>query len=104
MDIMNYIRPDAFILVPALYVLGLFLRQTPHIPVWSHVWIKLAFAVIACLLYYGFIIQAVVQGILVTGAAVISREILQNTMTNINQRRLANNEKKKKEKEEEEKE
>ncbi len=100
MDLTLYIRPDAFILVPAIYVLGLFLRQTPQVPVWSYVWIKLTFAVIACLLYYGFIIQAVVQGILVTGAAVISREILQNTMTSINQRKNHNTETKKKDKEE----
>ena len=44
-----YIRSDAFILVPVLYVIGLLLRQTPYIPKWSHVWIKLLFAVIACL-------------------------------------------------------
>ena len=96
MDLTIYIRPDAFILVPALYILGLFLRQTPRIPVWSYVWIKLAFAVIACLLYYGFIIQAVVQGILCAGAAVVSREILQNTMTSINQRKVNHKETKNK--------
>ncbi len=54
MDITEYIRPDAFILVPVLYIIGIFLRQTPHIPFWTHSWIKLIFAVIACLLHYGF--------------------------------------------------
>lgn len=80
MDLTLYIEPDAFILVPVLYFLGLFLRQTPRIPLWSHVWIKLTFAVIACLLYYGINIQAVVQGILVTGTTFVSKEILQNTL------------------------
>ena len=81
MDINAYIRPDAFILIPVLYVIGIFLRQTPFIPIWSHAWIKLIFAVVSCLLYYGFYIQAVVQGILVTGAAVLSRELINQTVS-----------------------
>lgn len=75
-----YIRSDAFILVPVLYFIGIFLRQTPYIPLWSHVWIKLLFAVIACLFYYGLEIQSVVQGILVTGAAMIFRGLIHNTI------------------------
>ena len=64
-----YIREDAFILIPVLYFMRIFLRQTPNIPKWSHAWIEVTFAIVACLLYYGFEIQSVVQGILVTGAS-----------------------------------
>jgi hypothetical protein len=87
MDIADYIRPDAIILIPALYIIGIFLRQTPHIPSWSHSWIKVIFAVIACLLHYGFRIESVVQGILVTGAAVLSRDLLSYTVGGIDQRK-----------------
>ena len=87
MDITEYIRPDAFILVPVLYIIGIFLRQTPHIPFWTHSWIKLIFAVIACLLHYGYRIESVIQGILVTGAAVISRDLLSITVNGIDQRK-----------------
>lgn len=83
-----YIRPDAFILVPVLYFIGLFLQQTPFIPKWGHVWIQLAFAIIACLLYYGWEIQSVVQGVLVTGTAVISRDIIHNTIDGFNDRKI----------------
>ncbi|GGA71374.1 phage holin family protein [Ornithinibacillus halotolerans] len=79
-----YIRPDAFILIPVLYFIGVFLRQTPRIPEWSYVWIQLTFAIVACSLYYAWEIQSVVQGILVTGAAVISRDIIQNTIGGAN--------------------
>jgi hypothetical protein len=75
-----YIRSDAFILVPALYFIGVFLRQTPFIQPWSYAWIQMFFAVTACLLYYGFEIQAVVQGILVTGVAVMFREIIESML------------------------
>ena len=83
-DFTMYIRQDAFILVPVLFFLGLFLRETPSIPHWSYSWILLSFAVIACLLHYGFSIESVVQGILVTGTTVISRELIENTISGFN--------------------
>lgn len=101
-----FIRSDAFILVPVLYFIGLFLRQTPYIPVWSHAWIQLFFAVIACLLYYGLEIQSVVQGILVTGAAVIFRGLMHNTISyglNESQNSLKNDSNNKETQEQEEK-
>ena len=87
MDITEYIRPDAIILIPALYIIGIFLRQTPRIPFWSHSWIKVIFAVIACLLHYGYQIESVIQGILATGAAVLSRDLLNITVNGIDQRK-----------------
>ena len=87
MDITEYIRPDAFILIPVLYIIGMFLRQTPRIPFWSHSWIKVIFAVIACLLHYGYQIESVIQGILATGAAVLSRDLLSITVNGIDQRK-----------------
>ena len=83
-----YIRSDAFILIPVLYFISMLLRQTPFIPVWTHVWIQLLFAVIACLLYYGLEIQSVVQGILVTGVAVITSNIFFNTINGINESKV----------------
>ena len=101
MDITEYIRPDALILIPVLYIIGMFLRQTPRIPFWSHSWIKVIFAVIACLLHYGYRIESVIQGILVTGAAVLSRDLLSITVNGIDQRKQTRLDKQKeKEKEE----
>ncbi|MEH7252040.1 phage holin family protein [Neobacillus niacini] len=85
LNLNSYIRPDAFILVPVLYIISLNLRQTPFIPLWTHAWIQMLFAVIACLLYYGLEIQSVVQGILVTGAALISRNIISSTINGLNE-------------------
>lgn len=82
--IQTFIRPDAIILIPTLYLLGIFLRQTPHVPLWLHAWIKMFFAVIACILYYGFEIASVVQGILCAGVAVLLRDLIENTTNRIN--------------------
>ena len=89
-NIEMYIRSDAFILIPVLYVIGLLLRQTPYIPSWCYAWIQMLFAVIACLLYYGWDIRSVVQGILVTGATVISADLLHNTISGLNESRNKN--------------
>ncbi|MFJ7975199.1 phage holin family protein [Peribacillus sp. JNUCC 23] len=82
-----YIRNDALILIPVLYFIGLFLRQTPFIPAWSYAWIQVSFAIMSCLLYYGFAITSVVQGILVTGAAVVFRDLIHNTLYGINEKK-----------------
>jgi len=79
MDFLDFIRESAIILIPVIYFIGIFLRQTPFIPEWSHVWIELLFACIACLLYYGWEIQSVVQGILVTGVATVYKDIVDTT-------------------------
>ena len=84
----KYIRSDALILIPVLYIISLLLRQTPFIPVWTHAWIQLFFAVIACLLYYGLEIQSVVQGILVTGVAVITKNIFYTTINGLNESKI----------------
>ncbi|MEH7388317.1 phage holin family protein [Bacillus sp. JJ1521] len=78
-----YIREDAFILIPVLYFIGLILKETPFIPQWTHRWIQLGFAIFACLLYYGFLIQSVVQAILVTGTTMISEDLIKNTFHGI---------------------
>ncbi|MDR7075848.1 uncharacterized membrane protein (DUF2068 family) [Neobacillus niacini] len=84
----KYIRSDALILVPVLYIISLLLRQTPFIPEWTHAWIQLFFAVIACLLYYGLEIQSVVQGILVTGVAVVTSNLFYTTINGINESKI----------------
>ncbi|MEH7178103.1 phage holin family protein [Neobacillus vireti] len=79
------------ILVPVLYIISLLLRQTPFIPVWTHAWIQLFFSVIACLIYYGLEIQSVVQGILVTGVAVLTSNLFYNTFNGLNESKIKRN-------------
>lgn len=88
MNFSIFIRSDALILIPVLYFLGLFLKQTPRLPLWSHAWLQVLFAVISCLLYYGFKIESVVQGILVAGVAVISRDLIHHTIYGINEQKM----------------
>lgn len=72
----NFIRADAWILIPVLYLIGMFLEQTPKVPEWVSPWVQMTIGIIFCLIYYGMIIQAVVQGILVAGAAVLFKDLV----------------------------
>lgn len=76
----SFINPESMILIPVLYLIGLFLDQTPKVPAWSTPWIKVFVGVVFCLAYYGMIIEAVVQGILVAGAAVLMRDLIHKSI------------------------
>ena len=76
MDFLKYITENAIILVPVLYIIGNILKGTElikdkYIPILlMPVGIAFSIAII------GFNAQAVVQGVLVTGAAVYSNQLL----------------------------
>lgn len=75
MDFIKYITEQALILVPALYVIGMILKnsQVPDklIPI-----ILLILGIGGSLgINHGFSIDAVIQGILVTGATVFTNQL-----------------------------
>ena len=76
MDFLKYITENAIILVPVLYIIGNILKGTEllkdkYIPVvLTPIGIAFSIAII------GVNAQAVVQGVLVTGAAVYSNQLL----------------------------
>lgn len=82
MEFVKFIIENALILVPALYVIGLILKGTEkigdkYIPV-----ILLVFGIVGAIALLGFNISAVIQGILVTGAAVYTNQLLKQVNKN----------------------
>jgi len=73
----NFIYPESVILIPVLYLIGVFLNRTPNVQPWVTPWVQVALGVIFCIAYYGLKIQAVVQGILVAGAATLIKDLVQ---------------------------
>lgn len=76
MEFVKFIIENALILVPALYVIGLILKGTEkiadkYIPV-----VLLVFGVLGAVALLGFNINAVIQGILVTGTAVYTNQLI----------------------------
>ena len=84
MDLIQYIVDEALIIVPVLWVVGVFLKQTPFIPNWAIVWVLLFLGVTLTMALLGVSIFSLMQGILVTGAAVMGHQLLKQTLKGFN--------------------
>lgn len=76
MEFVNYITDNALILIPALYVLGMIIKNTEriddkYIPVYL-----LIFGIAGAVSLMGFNADAVIQGVLVTGASVYANQVV----------------------------
>lgn len=78
-NLMDYIVEQALILVPVLYILGLMLKGTEKIKDWTIPWILLICGVACCIAIMGVNIQAILQGILVTGATVFGNQLIKQS-------------------------
>ena len=74
-EIMQYIIGDALIIVPVLWIVGTFLKKTPNVPDWTIPWVLTACGVAASIAIMGVNVEAVLQGILVSGAAVLVHQL-----------------------------
>ena len=79
MEILEYIINEALIIIPVLWILGTFLKKTPEIADWTIPWILLVVGILIAVGIIGFNVDAVVQGVLVAGAAVLGHQLLKQT-------------------------
>lgn len=79
MEILEYIINEALIIIPVLWILGTFLKKTPEIADWTIPWILLVVGILIAVGVIGFTIDAAIQGVLVTGAAVLGHQLLKQT-------------------------
>lgn len=79
MDFMDFILEEALIVIPVLWILGAFLKRTPNIADWVIVWVLLVVGIIATVALLGFTAQAVLQGVLIAGAAVLGHQLIKQT-------------------------
>lgn len=78
-DFMNFIVNQSYILIPVLYILGTFLKDTPKVPDWLIPWILLAFGVIGGFFLSGMKAEGALQGVLVTGVTVMGNQLYKQT-------------------------
>ena len=79
MDLLQYIVEEALIVIPALWIIGTFLKKTPNFADWAIVWVLLFVGVIFTVGLLGFSFDSMIQGILVAGAAVLGHQLLKQT-------------------------
>lgn len=75
MSIIDFLNENVYTLSIALFVIGLFLKQTPKVPNWSIPYVLSALGIIACNMIMGITLEATIQGILVAGVAVYVHQL-----------------------------
>lgn len=75
----EYIVQQALIVIPVLLILGKFIKETPRVKDWLIPYILLALGIVFTIGLMGFDIDAVIQGVLVSGAAVFGHQLYAQT-------------------------
>lgn len=76
MEILNeYIVEQALIVIPVLLILGKTIKETPKAKDWHIPYILLVIGVVLTVLLIGPSADAIIQGVLVAGAAVFGHEL-----------------------------
>ena len=76
MEFMEYITENALILIPILYVIGMFLKALEFIKDKYIPCILLVIGIAFSIALTGFNVNAVIQGILVSGATVLGNQLI----------------------------
>lgn len=79
--LIEYLNQNYYILVPALWVIGFALKQTPKVPDWSILWILLIAAIGFGTFAFGISYEGILNGILAAGIAVLGHQMFKQTMS-----------------------
>ncbi len=76
MELLNeYIIEQALIVIPVLLILGKIIKETPNAKDWHIPYILLILGVAFTVALVGFNVDGIIQGVLVSGAAVFGHEL-----------------------------
>jgi hypothetical protein len=87
MDLLDFLNENYYMLIPALWVIGFALKQTPRIPDWSIIWILFAISLATGSIAFGFSFDAIINGIIAAGVAVFGHQMVKQTMEANHQRK-----------------
>lgn len=76
MDVLTYITENAYILIPALLIIGQIIKNIKVIPDKWIPLILLPFGVVGAMALGGWNVESAVQGVLITGTAVYGNQIV----------------------------
>ncbi len=79
-DFWSYIQPEVYILIPALYLIGLFIKKIPGTPDWIIPFVLLVLGLIGSVVIIGFTIYGIIQGVFVAGVTVFANQAWKQIM------------------------
>ncbi|QOY37991.1 phage holin family protein [Anaerobacillus isosaccharinicus] len=74
-EFLSLIVSEAYVVIPVLLILGTLLKQTPNVNDWLIPYILLIVGVGFSIALLGTQVSSIIQGVLVTGAAVFSHQL-----------------------------
>ncbi|QED47660.1 phage holin family protein [Cytobacillus dafuensis] len=80
MNLLEYLNQNYLMLVPALWVLGFALKQTPAIPNWMIIWVLLFVSITVGSLTFGFSYEGLINGITAAGVAVLGHQMVKQAL------------------------
>lgn len=79
MDLLHFLNENYLMLVPALWVLGFALKQTPSVPDWSIIWVISLVSLVLAWFTFGFHLEAFLNALTAAGVAVFGHQIVKQT-------------------------
>lgn len=79
-NIVDFLIDEALILIPALMILGKIFKETPYVRDWMIPHMLLVIGIVMSIAMLGADVHAIVQGILVTGSAVLGHELIKQSL------------------------
>lgn len=79
MQLSDYLDQGFAYFVPALWVIGVFLKMTPKVKNWMILWILLVISVIFAVIKSGWSLDSVINGIVASGVAVLGHQLVKQT-------------------------
>lgn len=77
------VKEELLFLVPALWCLGYWLKQTPNVKDWLIPYILCGLSVAAAIMTCGFNVEAMANGIIATGIAILGNQVYKQTKNRV---------------------
>lgn len=75
----QFIFEDSLVLIPVLWIIGYFLKQSNKVADWVIPWILIGLGIAGSIGLMGLGVQAIIQGVLVSGASVLGHQVIKQT-------------------------
>jgi len=79
--LLEFLNQNYYMMVPALWVIGYGLKQTPKIPNWTILWILLVISISFGTFAFGFSSEGILNGVIAAGVAVLGHQMFKQTVT-----------------------
>jgi multisubunit Na+/H+ antiporter MnhC subunit len=78
-NISQYVAPEVLFIIPALWIIGYFLKMTPKVANAVIVWVILLIGVVLAIATIGLSAEGFVQGVVCAGVAVLGHQLFKQS-------------------------